>query len=611
MVGTSVLCASAALVPLIARRRKMAGWLNGASCLVAGVAFGAVGVATLVNRAVACDLMLGPARVHLLVDGFSALFLVLISLMALVVAVYAIGYMEHYQQYGLAGFYLNYPLFVLGMVGIVLVDDLSWGFSIAWQLMTISSFFLIRFDHRDRHIVRSATKYLLLMELAWLLVVVGATALSGSFAGASLSALATMTAAAPAWRQVVALGLVLVGFALKAGVFPLGQLWLPDAHSSAPSPISALLSGVMIKTGVYGIVRTLFWMVPSGTGDGSWRYLGLLVAAAGVASLFIGTVQALKQHDAKRLHAYHSIGQMGYILLGVGTAHFLFASDNPALQTLAVLALVGAVYHTLNHAVFKSLLFLVTGSVQYATGSKDIDKLGGLVSLMPVTAVVAAIAAASIAGIPGFSGFASKWAVIASSLLAGRDAPALVFFGIVALMTSAITLASYVKFFGMTFTSAGSEWHARHEVREVGATMLVPTTVLAGLCFVQGVFPWVFFTIICRALCDGQGSAVSRLFSDPRLFSHVAALGAGFTVNFDSPARVGAVMMPLVLVVALVVTVLFAGWLRRAGGAQGRRDSPWMCGYQQLNDRNRYPSSNLYAAFKRVVRWTGADTHDV
>lgn len=606
VVGGAALVASALVVPLLARRRQLAGSLNALASLLAAAAFGTAGVATLVGGVSEFHVSLGFTGVVLLVDGFSALLLVLIPFVAALAACYAVGYMEHYRQYGLAGFYFHYPVFVLGMVGIVLVDDLSWGFTIVWQLMTVASFFLIRFDRHDRAIVRSATKYLVLMELAWLLVVGGAAALPGPLAGATLADLARSLAEAPAGLQATTVALILAGFALKAGVFPLGQLWLPDAHSSAPSPVSALLSGVMIKTGVYGIVRTLFWMAPAPSVAG-WHHAGLVVAAFGVASLFIGTVQALEQRDAKRLHAWSSIGQVGYILLAVGTAYVLAAGPGPALQTLAVLALAAAVYHTLNHAVFKSLLFLVSGSVQYATGSRDMDRLGGLVRRMPATAAMAAIAAASIAGVPAFSGFASKWGIVASDLLAGRQAPALVVFGIVALMTGAITLACYVRFFGMTFTSSGSQPHAGGEVREVGASMLLPKGILAAICIVQGVLPWMFLAVICRALGLAEGSAVSHLFTDPGLSSRLAAFGPGLAVSVDGSGRAAAVVVPIVVLAALAAALLVAGWLRRAGGATHRADEPWMCGYQRLNDANRYPSSHLFDAFRRVTRWTGAD----
>ncbi|MFB3852697.1 MAG: proton-conducting transporter membrane subunit [Vicinamibacterales bacterium] len=604
MVGSAALVASALAAPLLAGRRKLAGWVNAVASLLAATAFGAAGAATLATGEATFRPAFGFVGIVLLLDGFSALFLILISLMAAVAAFYAVGYMEHYRQYGLAGFYFHYPIFVLGMAGVVLVDDLGWGFSFAWQLMTVASFFLIRFDRRDRAVVRSANKYLALMELAWLLVVAGAAALPGPLAGATLADLARGLATAPAGLQTAAIALVVVGFALKAGVFPLGQLWLPDAHSSAPSPISALLSGVMIKTGVYGIVRTLFWMAPAPSVAG-WRYAGLTLAAFGVASLFIGTVQALKQRDAKRLHAWSSIGQMGYIVLAVGSAHFLLAGGSSALRTLSALALAAAVYHTLNHAMFKGLLFLVSGSVQYATGTRDMDRLGGLVRRMPATAVVAAIAAASIAGVPAFSGFASKWALIASGLLAGGQAPALVVFGIVALMTSAITLACYVKFFGTTFTSSGSEWRCDSQVREVGPSMLLPKAVLAAICIAQGLFPWVFIGLIGRALALGGDSVASRLFADPGLSSRLVAIGPGLAVSVDGSVAVG-VVTPLVIFSALSVALLFAAWLRRTGGAARRADEPWMCGYQRLNDFNRYPSSHLFDAFRRVTRWTSA-----
>ena len=160
------------------------------------------------------------------------------------------------------GFLFNYPIFIAGMVGIVTVDDLSTGFTIAWQMMTVASFFLIRFDHQDQAITRSANKYLLLMELAWVAIVAAAALIPHAGLGTPLHALTEGLGGAETGLRALIYGLLLFGFGMKVGMFPLGQLWLPDAHSSAPSPISALLSGVMIKTGVYGIVRTLFWMVP-------------------------------------------------------------------------------------------------------------------------------------------------------------------------------------------------------------------------------------------------------------------------------------------------------------------------------------------------------------
>ena len=612
-LGLGLLLASAAVTPFVAGRRKLAGWLNAFFCLAAGLAFAGVAGSVLMGGgpAEAFTLQVGGYTVPFLIDGFSALFLGLIALMAALTAFYCIGYMEmpHYRGYGLGGFLCAYPLFVAGMVAIVTVDDLTVGFTAAWQLMTLASWFLIRFDRQDRAILKSANKYLFLMELAWGAIVLAALLTPGAGAGTPLHALTAGINGAPEGLRLGIYGLLFFGFAMKAGMFPLGQLWLPDAHSSAPSPISALLSGVMIKTGVYGIVRVLFWMVPPVVQLNEGRYLGLVLASFGVVTLFIGTVQALKQHDAKRLHAYHSIGQMGYILLGVGTAHYFFLSASPLLHTLSALALIGGLYHTINHALFKGLLFLCTGSVQYATGTKDLDKLGGLIKLMPITALTAAVASASIAGIPAFSGFMSKWAIIASGLVGGKTGGVIVLFGIIALMTSAITLASYVKFYGMAFTASGIEWRDEGEVREVGVLMLLPKLILAAICLIQGLFPAVFVGLLFQVFAGSPGSLVQPLFANPATASAIAQTSGGISLSLGAGQLPVAFIMPLALVAMLLVAGLFAAWLRAAGGAEQRTAPVWLCGYQTQNNANHYVSSHIYAAFKKLMRWTGGNVH--
>ncbi len=425
--------------------------------------------------------------------------------------------------------------------------------------------------------------------------------------GTPLAALTAGLGGAGTGRRALIYGLLLFGFGMKVGMFPLGQLWLPDAHSSAPSPISALLSGVMIKTGVYGMIRMLFWMVPPEVQAHGGRSLGLIVAGFGVVTLFIGTVQALKQHDAKRLHAYHSIGQMGYILLAIGSAQYFVLSDNALLNTLAVLALVGGLYHAVNHVLFKGLLFLCTGSVQYATGTKDLDKLGGLLRLMPITALVSAIASAAIAGIPGFSGFVSKWAIIASGLLGGTSAGIIVLFAVIALMTSAITLASYVKFFGMSFTASGIEWRRGTGVREVGVLMLLPMSLLAALCLVQGFWPGFFVGLFIRVFAISEGSLVQALFADAATQAALAQSWGGVSLSLAPGGQPVAFVMPLALLAMLYSAGLFAAWFRRAGGGEPRQAPVWLGGYQTLNGANSYTSSHIYPAFKKFMWWTGGN----
>ena len=607
-VGFGLLAASAVLSPLLAERRRLAGTVNFLLTAAAGAAFLSLSVRSLsgaaghASRAVA----LGPVTIPFLVDGFSGFFVGIISLMAVLSALYSIRYMDHYPEYKLWSYYLCYPLFILGMIGIVTVDDLSTGFSVAWQVMTLASYFLIRFEYKEKGNVRNANKYLVLMELAWVLILAASFLVEGASLGDSLPVLASKLAGTKGVTQLLIYGLLLVGFGFKAGMFPFGQLWLPDAHSIAPSPVSALLSGVMIKTGVFGLMRTFFWMVPA---DGARGLLwGTVIASFGAVTLFIGTAQALKQHDAKRLHAYHSIGQMGYILLGIGSGLVMLHSGDPGVVLLSVIAIVGALYHTLNHTVFKGLLFLSTGSVLYATGTKDLNKLGGLLKLMPVTAAVAGIASLSIAGMPVFSGFASKWAIISSDILAGQRVLVLVMFGIVALFTSAITLASYVKFFGMTFASSGAEWSVRRPIKEVPATMLIPKVLLAALCLVQGLFPVFFFRTFIGIFKNAEGSILRPVFSGPALDGLVAnpVMGVSVTVPGMGGAA-SATAVPLVVLAVLAAGFLLAGLLRRSGGSEAKVVPTWLCGYQDLNDRNRYPAHHLYAAFKKALKWTGGN----
>ena len=521
-------------------------------------------------------------------------------------AFYSIQYMEHYPEYKLWSYYLCFPLFILGMIGIVTVDDLSTGFTAAWQIMTIASYFLIRFEYREKGNVRNANKYLILMEIAWVLILAGTFLIDGVGIGDPVHVIVEKLAATKGVALLAVYGLILLGFGFKAGMFPFGQLWLPDAHSIAPSPISALLSGVMIKTGVYGIIRTFFWMVPAEGFNGLlW---GIVIASFGVVTLFIGTTQALKQHDAKRLHAYHSIGQMGYIILGIGSALVLFNSGDGFVKVIAVVAIIGALYHTLNHTVFKGLLFLSTGSVLYATGTKDLNKLGGLMKFMPVTAVVAGIASLSIAGMPAFSGFASKWTIISADILAGNQSQLtfLVIFGVVALFTSAVTLASYVKFFGMSFASSGVEWTVPKQVREVPATMLIPKIILAILCLVQGLLPILYYQTFIGIFKNSQGPAFIAYIKDFAFESRFVDTVMGVSVRSMSDV-ISAVAVPVVVLIIVVVAMIFAWLLRRSGGAEEKVAPTWLCGYQDLNNKNRYAAHNMYAVFKKALWWTGGN----
>jgi hydrogenase-4 component B len=606
----AVYLASALLVPIVARHRRVAGWLNLVTTGLAGALLLTVGFTVLFQdaSAKAALLELGPVNSHFLVDGLSGFFLILIAFMGIAGALYSIQYMEHYVDYGLRGYYAAFPLFLLGMAAVVTVDDLSLGFTLAWQIMTLSSFYLVRFEFRKQGTARAALRYLVLMQAAWAAVAGGVALIARTPVGAPLHDITAAIAEGTPLAVGLLYALLLLGFGMKAGVFPLGQLWLPDAHSIAPSPISALLSGVMIKTGIYGLLRTFFWMVPEGRADlfhgGLW---GGAIAALGVATLFIGTVQSMKQSDAKRLLAYSSIGQVGYIVFGIGAALLLFHGGNDASRFLALLMMVGLTYHILNHAVFKGLLFLSSGSVLYATGTQDLNRLGGLIKLMPVTAVFAGVASLSIAGVPPFSGFASKWTLVSTSLLAGQEFLFLVLAGVIALFTSTITLACYVKFFGMTFTSAGSEWNVAHPVREVPSAMLVPKVVLGLLCLLQGFIPAIYYQTFIGIYRNSEGSSVHGAFVGTPFEQFIQAPALGVRVFLPDGTEAAYGSIPLIVLSVLGLGVLLAWGLRRSAGARSREVPTWLCGYQDLNNNNRYIDRNLFAAVKSALRWTGGN----
>jgi hydrogenase-4 component B len=604
-VAFGLLAASAVVSPLLAAKRKLAGIVNllfvaAASAVLFTVSYASIfGGAGHAARAIA----LGPVRIPFLVDGFAGIFLAVIALMAAASALYSIRYMEHYPEYGLKGYYLCYPLFILGMAGLVTVDDLAVGFTLSWQVMTLASWYLIRFEHRKAGNTRNAAKYLALMELAWLLVVAGAFFVRGYRFGEPLAETAAKIGLTGGLPLLGFFGFLLLGFGMKAGVYPLGQLWLPDAHSIAPSPVSALLSGVMLKTGIYGLMRTFLFMAPAGNAVFDAKAWGLGIAALGAATLLIGTVQSMKQSDAKRLLAYSSIGQIGYIVLAVGAVLFLGNTGLPALRVLAVVAAVGALYHVLNHAIFKGLLFLTSGSILYATGTKDLNKLGGLINLMPVTAVVAGIASLSISGMPPTSGFASKWSIITSSLLAGDGTVFLVFFGIVALFTSAVTLACYVKFFGMAFTSSGSEWNVEREIREVPASMLAPKLVLAAVCIIQGLFPAAFYGLIMAVLRRSEGFLLADGIASSGNALSVSFLGIKLEGLYGTPLN--SAFTPIGVLLVLGLALSFGALLRRSAGSKEVKAQTWLCGYQDLGNANRYTDRSMFAALRGLFRWAG------
>jgi formate hydrogenlyase subunit 3/multisubunit Na+/H+ antiporter MnhD subunit len=362
----------------------------------------------------------------------------------------------------------------------------------------------------------------------------------------------------------------------------------------------------MIKTGVYGLLRYFLWLVPLRSQSvyplATW---GMVVAVLGTITLFSGTMQALKQEQSKRLLAFHSIGQVGYILLGAGTCMALLPAGNPTAVTLAAIAFSGALFHVLNHGLFKGLLFLNAGSMLHATGTQDLNRMGGLIKFMPLTALTAVVASCSISGVPLFNGFVSKWTIYVAAVQGSVFAPYLAVCAIIAILTSALTLASFIKFFGASFlarTSAlVSGQVAKNGRLEVGWMMQAPQIALASCCVLLGLAPVIGFRLIQHALDhsrQGFGVALAN-----------AAPVTGGTLTGMAEFHGAAVFAPLLLAGVLAATFLIAYGIAKLGRAPRRVAVPWLCGYACEAECHRYVAHNFYGEIKRYFYWLGGAPH--
>jgi multicomponent Na+:H+ antiporter subunit D len=408
-----------------------------------------------------------PLKISLTMDGFSLLLLLTISLISLFACLYSINYMEHYGSKG--SYYALFLLMVAGMNGLVLTSDL-FNMYVFLEVAAVASYALVAFGQKHDE-VEAAFKYLMLSVVATTGILL---AISFVYLMTGTLGIADLTYAVKAGMNSKLIGLCLafflMGFGLKAAVVPF-HAWLPDAHPSAPAPISAMLSGVLIKvSGIYALVRIVYNIF------GLPAQVTSAMLILGVLSMVVGAVVALGQNDYKRMLAYSSVSQIGYIVTGL-------AIGTP-------LGIMGALFHLFNHATFKGLLFLNAGATEYATGTRDLSKLGGINNKLPITGLTNTIGTFSIAGVPPFNGFWSKLLIIVALVEAK-------YYGVAAIAvgTSIITLWYFLlmqrkAFFGKL--SAGLE-----KVREVPFYMALATLCLAALCLLVGLFyPWITSNII-------------------------------------------------------------------------------------------------------------------
>jgi hydrogenase-4 component B len=570
---------------LLARNRKLCGWVSfafvGVSSVFSGLAVVGAFEGTSYEHRVFSLPQLG-AALALRVDPLSAIFLAIVTLIALASTLYSVRYMEHYLGDKVGKFYPLLLLCVASMMGVLVSVDFLF-FLVFWESMTLTSYFLVTFESESAASQRAGLKYFIITHGATLCMVAAALLLwrtSGSFHfGAIRQTLGELLGTRPLLAHLIIL-LFFLGFATKAGILPMGD-WLPDAHPVAPSGVSAMLSGALVKLGIYGLVRLFCSFLMASPSLRTW---GIILALAGTGSLFVGNLTALQQTDTKRLMAFSTIGQIGYICLGLGAGAFCLY----AYPALAPISLAGAIFHAVNHACFKSCLFLGAGSVLYRTGKRDMNKLGGLAGCMPYTTGTTAVASLSIAGVPPLNGFASKWLIVAGCMLAGMRFPLFLVLGLIALFISLATLASFLTVLGSVFLGKADPDVG---TREVPISMLVPQVVLAALCVLLGIFPQLVLRFV--------GQAIQGVTGVPALAVDAGRIWGGLVLIDGSPV---AFWSPLAMLAALVILALLSYGIQQAGRARERSVPVWYSGEEHASATVRYPAGSFYLPFKQAFQ---------
>ena len=524
---------------------------------------------------------------HLRLDPLAGFFLTVVGGLSFYVSLYSIGYIKGYLgKRPVTSLIIFYCLFVAGMLMVVLADDALF-FLVAWEVMAGSSYFLVMFEDERVENRRAAFLYIVIAHIGAIAILLSFGVLAGfatglgNFQGYTFDA---MRQAHPplAWATVAFL-LAFLGFGAKAGVVPL-HVWLPEAHPVAPSNVSALMSGVMLKTAIYGIIRVTFDLI----GTFPWWW-GALVLVLGLVSAVMGVLYALMQHDLKRLLAYHSVENIGIILIGIGLA-MIFTSFG--LPLLAALGLIAGLYHTMNHAMFKGLLFMGAGAVLHATNERNMEEMGGLIHWMPWTAALFLIGCVSISALPPFNGFVSEWltfqAFLLSPSLPNPLMKLLIPLGAALLaLTGALAAACFVKAFGVTFLGHWRGHRAPH-IHEAGWSMRLGMILASLTCLGLGVLPTLFI---------GWLDMLPRQLIHSGLAATATAHGWMWLtpISYERASYSGAIVFCGILAVVLA-TYLFL----HAKPGKIQRVPIWDCGFEKLTPRMQYNATSFSMPIRRI-----------
>ena len=515
----------------------------------------------------------GAETLHM--DSLSALFVLIICIAGIATMLYSRGYLEHYlDKKSSAHISLHYTALVVLVASMILVVVSSGGFSFlfAWELMTIASFLLILFDAQRQQVLRAALAYLIMMHIGFVLLVAGFASIYSACGSGNFANLAMCFSEGNTLPIFI---LFLLGFGMKAGLFPM-HVWLPEAHPAAPSHVSAIMSGVMIKTGVYGIIRTLWYVVE----PQELHTIGLIILATGIVTGLWGVILAAVQNDAKRLLAYSSIENIGVIFIGLGISTLAHAAGN---STVATIALCGALLHTINHSFFKSLLFFGAGNIYSKMHTTLLDRFGGVAKHMPITAILFFIATVAICALPPLNGFVGEFLIYLGMLDSIREGANTIYAaaGLLALsLIGGIVVLAFTKLYSTIFLGSPRDHHVA-ESTEVDnlriAAMAIPTVCIMLI----GLFPQFAINIVesVAEQFHPQASSILEGYVTPNLW------------------KISLTVWMLILVITLLYVVKSRAMKKRTI-SQG---PTWGCGFTATNIRMQYTGESFSEGLESIA----------
>jgi len=531
-------------------------------------------------------------RLTIKLDPLGSFFVLIVSLLALALSVYSFGYVRSFYGRKSVGVLAAFYNGLLLATTLVFAAANAFFFLVAWEIMALAAYCLVSFEHEKSEARSAGVLYFIMSHVGTGCLILGFLLLFQAAGGQSPGDYSFDTFRAlgdkmSPGRRDAAFLLFLFGFGVKAGIVPL-HIWLPEAHPVAPSNVSALLSGVIIKTGIYGLTRVLFDFM--GTPPNWW---GVTVLTIGTVSAVLGVLYALMEHDLKRLLAYHSVENIGIILMGLGAALMFLHTHHPVLATLALIA---GLYHTINHAIFKALLFLGAGAVLHATHTRNMEEMGGLIKRMPKTAFCFLMGSVAISALPPLNGFVSEWLTYQSLLQGFGTTESLVrlmfpLSGAMLALTGALAAACFVKAFGITFLAQPRSEHAAH-AHEAAPTMIVGMGLLTGACVFLGLFPTLFLKLLEPLMQQLIGQPLPAYLSRADGWVLGSAQELGGTVSTVGIALMGICLLPIPL----------ALWWLFGRRARVRVGPTWDCGLQGLTPQMEYTATGFSKPIRMIFK---------